>query len=225
MKTTSIEQKHEQALLQAAMKEGTVAVPTLLLKYYKRLKLSELEAMILIQLIAFLDKVKNDFPTIEEIQALMSAAPEQVIAGIQRLLKEKFISIDEDIDEISGIQYERYNLDPLYTKLAAAYLEEQAAKRIRPSKTIHADKGKDIFSIIEKEFARPLTPMELEGISSWLDKDNYREELILAALKEAVFAGKVHFRYMDRILLEWSRNRVATVEQAKEFTQRFRNSR
>ena len=47
----------------------------------------------------------------------------------------------------------------------------------------------------------------------------------LAALKEAVFAGKVHFRYIDRILLEWSRNRVATVEQAKEYTQRFRNSR
>jgi DNA replication protein len=92
-------------------------------------------------------------------------------------------------------------------------------------KAAAASQGKDIFTVIEKEFARPLTPMELETISGWLDKDAYREELILAALKEAVFAGKVHFRYIDRILLEWSRNRVATVEQAKEYTQRFRSTR
>jgi len=47
----------------------------------------------------------------------------------------------------------------------------------------------------------------------------------LAGLKEAVFAGKVHFRYIDRILLEWSRNRIKTVEQAKEYAQRFRSGR
>ncbi len=80
---------------------------------------------------------------------------------------------------------------------------------------------KNIYTTIEKEFARPLTPMELETISGWLDKDMYKEELIMTALKEAVFAGKVHFRYIDRILLEWSRNRVATVDQAKEYSQRF----
>ncbi len=64
--------------------------------------------------------------------------------------------------------------------------------------------------------------MELETITGWLDQDRYKDELILAALKEAVFAGKVHFRYIDRILLEWSRNRVFSVEQAKEYAQRFR---
>nr|WP_315603012.1 DnaD domain protein [Paenibacillus aurantius] len=79
--------------------------------------------------------------------------------------------------------------------------------------------------IFEKEFARPLTPMELETISGWLDQDHFKEELILAALKEAVFAGKVHFRYIDRILLEWQRNRIQTVDQAKEHAQKFRNSR
>ncbi|MNI86948.1 DNA replication protein DnaD [compost metagenome] len=64
--------------------------------------------------------------------------------------------------------------------------------------------------------------MELEMISGWLDQDRFPEDLILAALKEAVFAGKVHFRYIDRILLEWQRNRVLTVEQAKEHRQKFR---
>lgn len=66
--------------------------------------------------------------------------------------------------------------------------------------------------------------MEYETITSWVDQDRYLEELILLALKEAVFAGKVHFRYIDRILLEWSRNRVRNAQDAKEYAQRFRGS-
>lgn len=82
-----------------------------------------------------------------------------------------------------------------------------------------------IFAVFEQEFARPLSPMEYETISSWIDEDRYSEELILMALKEAVFAGKLHLRYIDRILIEWSRNRVRTAEQAKEYAQRFRGTR
>jgi DNA replication protein len=226
MAITDQQQKQMQSALLAALKEGTVAIPTLLLKSYKRMKLTELEVMIVIHLISSLDKAKNDFPTIDEILAQMSAPPEQVISGLQKLMNEKFIAIDEEMDDASGIQYERYNLDLLYSKLAAILIEDQEVQRLSQApKAALASQGKDIFTIIEKEFARPLTPMELETISGWLDKDAYKEELILAALKEAVFAGKVHFRYIDRILLEWSRNRVATVEQAKEYTQRFRSSR
>ena len=80
-----------------------------------------------------------------------------------------------------------------------------------------------MFRVFEKEFGRPLSPMEYETISGWIDQDRYPEELILLALKEAVFAGKVHFRYIDRILLEWSRNRVRTPEDVKAYAARFRS--
>jgi DNA replication protein len=229
MKSHDPQQKKLEAVLLAAMKEGTVALPTLLLKHYPLLGLTELEVMLLIHLIVFMDKEQNDFPTVEQIQERMSAKPEQVIIGLQKLLKEGFIAIDEEVDATSGIQYERYNLDQLYTMVTAVFIAEQTKadeESQHAQNELNKSSGsKDIFSIIEKEFARPLTPMELETISGWLDKDNYREELILAALKEAVFAGKVHFRYIDRILLEWSRNRVTSAEQAKEYTQKFRHTR
>lgn len=80
----------------------------------------------------------------------------------------------------------------------------------------------DIYTTFEKEFGRPLSPMECEMITGWLDQDRYSESLIRAALKEAVFAGKLHFRYIDRILIEWSRNRIQTVDQAREFSRQFR---
>lgn len=85
-----------------------------------------------------------------------------------------------------------------------------------------AEGGRSLFSIFEKEFGRPLSPMECESISGWVDEDRYPEELILLALKESVFAGKVHFRYIDRILLEWARNRVKNAQDVKAYSQKFR---
>ncbi|WP_010273767.1 DnaD domain protein [Paenibacillus senegalensis] len=212
----------EQGLL-AGLLEGTVTVPHLFFKLYPALNLNETEAMLLLHLITFVEKEKKEFPTIEEIQQRMAATPEQVIKALQKLLKEEWITIDEEVDPVSRIQYERYNLNGMMKKLAAAWSEQLVAEQSKTGPVNSA--GKDIFSIFENEFARPLTPMELETISGWLDQDQYKEELILMALKEAVFAGKVHFRYIDRILLEWSRNRIFTVEQAKEHAQRFRGSR
>lgn len=218
--------KDEGKLLEAGMlaafKEGTAAVPLLLLKYYARLKLSDTEAMLLIQLLAFVDKEKKDFPTIEEIQNRMAADPEHVVRLLQKLLKEGWINIDEHTDPVSRIRYERYNLSGVYKKLAACGAEDMMRDR-EQNKYAVLEQSHDLFTVFEKEFARPLTPMELETIANWIDKDGYREELITFALKEAVFAGKVHFRYVDRILLEWSRNRVTTTEQAKEHAQRFRS--
>jgi DNA replication protein len=218
------EEQQWQAAILAGMRMGNVAVPLLLLQNYATLKLTDLEVMLLIQLIAFTSQEGMEFPTIEEIQARLSSSQDQVIKALQRLLKEKWISIEERIDPISGIQYERYDLDGILLKLSI-HLSDEMKKQSLLRKKDEPKESKDIFSIIEKEFARPLTPMELEMITNWLDKDQFKEDLILAALKEAVFAGKVHFNYIDRILLEWSRNRVFTVEQAKEHSQKFRQNR
>ncbi|UKS30552.1 DnaD domain protein [Paenibacillus sp. HWE-109] len=226
MNKQAVTQQQIEAALIASFQEGSVGVPLLLLKHYKAMEVSEIEVMTLIHLISFLEKEKNDFPTTDEIQARMFASPDQVIASLQKLIHEQFIMIDEDTEEFTGIRSERYNLTPLYRKLAKRVAEEQMARAVsvRPS-ALADENARNIFTTFEKEFARPLTPMELETISGWLDKDMYKEELIMTALKEAVFAGKVHFRYIDRILMEWGRNRVATVDQAKEYSQRFRQSR
>ena len=214
----------ESGLL-AGLRMGTVSVPHGLLQHYPKLKLTDMEAMVLIQLMAFVEKEKKDFPTVDEIQARMSAVPEQVIKALQKLLKEGFISIDEEVDAHSGIQSERYNLDGLLMKLAGVWADDIKVQTEIHSPTPSPVPGDDVFSVFESEFARPLTPMELETITGWLDKDGYKVELIVTALKEAVFAGKLHFRYVDRILLDWSRNRVYTVEQAKEHSQKFRGNR
>ncbi|GAB2692040.1 DnaD domain-containing protein [Paenibacillus thermoaerophilus] len=218
-----------QTGLLTGLQETSVQVPGLLLKYMKPLKLSELEVVLILQIMAFKTAEQNDFPTPEQLLERMNAEPAEVMAALERLLKEGYVQIDERLDPVTDVQYEVYNMTPLWAKLATLRAEELAAEveaLERESQTAERGGGRrDIFSVFEQEFARPLTPMECETISMWLDKDRLPEELILAALKEAVFSGKVHFKYIDRILLEWSRNQVRTVEQAREYAQRFRGGR
>ncbi|GGH42153.1 DNA replication protein DnaD [Paenibacillus silvae] len=215
------------------MSSGTAQLPYALLRFYHQLGLSDSEVLLLIQLLGFRQAEFNEFPTLEELAGRMGLAPEGIARMLQRLMRDGYITIDEQRDEERDIQYERYDLHGLYAKLAMCAADEAAHARseqlrsnaLRPdSNTVQKDQEeRNMFSIFEKEFARPLSPMECETISGWLDQDRYQEELILLALKEAVFAGKVHFRYIDRILLEWSRNRVKNVQDAKAYTQRFRN--
>jgi len=215
---------------------GSINFPYALLRYYRRMKLSDTDMMLILQLTGFQQMEQNAFPTIEELQDRMGTSPDTVIKAIQKLMRDKYLSIDEEVDPQTGIQYERYNLSGIYEKLGQLLSEdvkeerkqEQRNGRSQGSGTAFAtgeNEESNLFIIFEREFGRPLSPMECETISGWLDQDQYPEELILLALKEAVFAGKVHFRYIDRILLEWMRNRVRTAEDARAYAQKFRGAR
>lgn len=209
--------------LVAALKEGTVTVPYLLLQHYATLKLSEVEAMLLIHILAYQEKEQRSFPTIEELSSRMHAPHDDVINALQKLTKHQFILIEEQVDPDSGIHFERYNLQPLYEKLAQCHIDDVEQKVYEQHAQVQEAEQSDIFTAFENEFGRPLSPMEYESITSWLDQDRYSEELILMALREAVFAGKLHFRYIDRILINWARQRIQTAEQARQYTQQFRN--
>lgn len=111
--------------------------------------------------------------------------------------------IDSVEDRSSSVQFERYNLTGLYRKLAECMIAERNEQHDEDD-ILFAGKPdllngiaesplteeRNLFTIFEKEFGRPLSPMEYETITSWVDQDRYPEELILLALKEAVFAGR-----------------------------------
>lgn len=216
----------------SGMEAGVAVLPYALFRYYRRMKLSDNELLLLMHLMSFKQVEHKEFPTLEDMQELAGGTTASISLTLQKLMKDGFLSIDEEFDEESGIQYERYNVSGLYNKLSICMANDAKNKAkqasIQREKTLsEADEPeaeRNMFTIFEKEFGRPLSPMECETISGWLDQDKYPDELILMALKEAVFAGKVHFRYIDRILLEWSRNRVKNVNDAKAYTQKFRSN-
>ena len=73
--------------------------------------------------------------------------------------------------------------------------------------------GHHIDDIVEKydlQVNRYPIEVEYEIINNWFDA-GYPEELILGALKEAVFNGVKNFRYIDKILLEWHKKGFKTM--------------
>ena len=73
----------------------------------------------------------------------------------------------------------------------------------------------DIFKVFEKELGRTISSMELELINGWLTIGT-PEELILGALKEAVYNGVTNFKYIDRIIYEWDKKGFKTMDDVNK---------
>ncbi|MBW7473395.1 DnaD domain-containing protein [Paenibacillus oenotherae] len=210
----------------AAMNSGSVVVPAGLLRAYRGIGLSDTDMLLFVQLMLFRQLEQVEFPTPEQLAERMGLTAKAVGQLLGRLMKEELLAIDEEFDARSGVQSERYNWNGLIIR-SAEWLAEEARTSMQPEREQRPaeTKAADLFTVFEQEFGRLLSPIECETISAWMDQDKYGEELIRFALKESVFAGKLHFRYIDRILIEWSRNRVTNADEARAYTNKFRGGR
>jgi len=206
------------------LQEGATSVSNLLLKMYKRMSLADEEMMLLIHLLSF-QQEGNRFPTLAELEERMSIGNARLIQALQKLLKEEWLAIDEYRDEQTGMRHEQYNLTPLYRKLYNAWREQQGTVLGGGYSEVAVSQEMEpvgLYNRFEQAFGRPLSPIEVENIHMWTQQDGYQEELILTALREAATVGKLHIRYIDRILLEWQKQQITSVEQARHYSLQFR---
>lgn len=205
-----------KANLLAWLQEGTVTVPSLLFSEYRNLGLNETELVLLLNIHSFLEK-GNDFPTPEELSTRMTVSISDCNEMLRRMMQRGFLEI---IDEYSkeGIRFEKYSIKPLWERLIEQFLINNRISQEISAKTEETD----LYTCFEKEFGRPLSPFECESLAMWMDDDHHDPIIIKAALREAVMSGKLNFRYIDRILFEWKKNGIKTIEQAKSHGQKFR---
>ncbi len=82
----------------------------------------------------------------------------------------------------------------------------------------------DIFKIFERELGRTISSMELELINGWLISGT-PEELILGALREAVYNGVNNFRYIDKIIYEWEKKGFKTMDDVNSYVRNRREAK
>lgn len=192
-----------------------VSLPGGLLKHYRHLGIQDDEMMLVIQLLAFRQMEQNSFPTFDQLADRMSCDRQEVVQRVHRLVQKGLLQIARYQDPVSGITTESYQLEPLFRRW-------HAYEKGLPSSASAPASEKSLFAVFEEEFGRPLSPMECEFITAWLDREGYTEALVIAALKEAVLSGKLNIRYIDRILYEWQRNGIQTPQEAQAYAMRFR---
>ncbi|MGX6442538.1 DnaD domain-containing protein [Neobacillus sp. K501] len=198
------------------LQEGNISVPVVLLSEYRNLNINEYELVLLLNIISFIEK-GNDFPTPEELTERMTISVSDCIQMLRRLIQKGFIEIKDEYSN-EGIRYEKYSVQPMWEKLIDQFLMKNKTTP-EPSKDVEE---MDLYTCFEKEFGRPLSPFECESLGMWMDDDHHDPIIIKAALREAVMSGKLNFRYIDRILFEWKKNGIKTIEQAKNHGRKFR---
>lgn len=175
-------------------------IDSLFLKNMADMQLSLNEFLLLIYLINDEEKIFDINKIVKSIYIKESATLE----AFNSLIEKKFISIDS-IKNDKGKIMEVINLEGLY-----AFFDD------RMKKELVEIKKEDIFSIFEKEFGRTITAMEYEIINAWMEKD-FSEEMILAALKEAVYNGVTNLRYIDKILYEWQKKGIKSAQDIDNY--------
>ncbi|WP_194074605.1 DnaD domain-containing protein [Oceanobacillus halophilus] len=185
-----------------------VPIPAKLLSEYHTLGLNEQEVMVIIQLLHF-SQLNNDFPTPNEIANQMTIEEKEAAQILRKLIQKNILAIEQQENE-QHILSETYSLSPLFEKL------------YQPNNNDSQESTDgSIFILFEQEFGRPLSPFEIEMINGWLDEDQIEASLIKAGLRESVLMGKLNFKYIDRILREWKKKGIHTVEQARNASKNF----
>ena len=184
--------------------EGNISIPIYFIKNYKKFNLGLDEFLFLMYLYNLGDNVLFN-PG--EFSDKLNVDLTEIMNYVGSLTDKGLIRV-EVIKNDKGYMEEMIILDDFYNKLSLVIMEDVNESQSDSSKS-------DVFEIIEKEFGRTLSPIEIEIIRTWLD-NNFSEDLIKEALKEATFNGVSNLRYIDKILYEWAKSGINTVEAVEE---------
>lgn len=155
-------------------------------------------------MLTYFDNDYNNYLDIEKLSENLGLKIESAYKVFNSLLSKKLINI-ETIKDIEGRLIEKVNIDNFYRLLN----EEQMESKKATIKTT-------IYENFEQEFGRPISAMEYEIINAWIEK-GYPEELIVGALKEAVYHGVPKLNYIDRILFEWHKKGFKNMKDVTKY--------
>ena len=164
---------------------------TIFIKEALKLSLSLNEFLLLL----YFDNSYDSIFDIALLSKTLNMSEEQILQAYGSLIAKKLIKVVA-IKDGYGKVIEKVSLDNFYNEIKTEYkTKEEEIKK------------EDIYTIFEKEFGRTLSSMDYEIINAWID-NGFSEELVIAALKEAVYNGVPNLRYIDKVLYEWNRKGI-----------------
>ena len=193
-------------------KSGNLTIPLYLLKNREKFKLDLDQFIFLMYLYNMGDKSLFDPSKISDD---LNMPIKEVMSYISILTEKKCIRVAVEKNE-KGTLEDRMDLSDFYQKASLIMINN-----------LNEDDQKtenSVFSFIEKEFGRTLSPMESEIIKSWLENGN-SEEIVKEAVKEATFNGVSNLRYIDKILSEWAKKGIKTANDVEKSRVNFKKKK
>ena len=185
------------------LKNKPYIIPTMLLSNYKKMNITEKELIVLIYLINC-DSLFNP----KKIASELNVELKELMENITNL-------IDKDILKIeivnNRLKEEHINLDSLYNKLSFMIVNDTKEEK------------NNLYVVFENQFGRTLSPIDYEIINDW--QNDFSDEIIKRALKEAVFNGVNNLKYIDKIIRNWSSQGIKTVKEIDEYQKKYKEKK
>lgn len=140
----------------------------------------------------------------EDIKDKLGFDEDTVFNTFNSLINKKYIEMD--VKNNNSVIIEMIKLDPFYDRLALNKKTD--------------DNTSDIYSLFEQELGRTLSSFEYEIINKWIEK-GISEDTIKRALKEAILNGVTNFKYIDKIIYDWSKNNVKQIKKKETLEDLF----
>ena len=170
------------------LKNNLIDFEKLIIDKYSFLGLDEVEVIILVKLHKLLSTGKKF--SIDYISKNMTVSETIIRDKLVTLINNQFITLKlVDKSEI-------YSLDDTFKRLAEL-LEKEEVDEIKNE--INED-IKKIVLLLEKEFNKMLTPLELETVYKWINDDKFSYDKIYEAVLETLKYKKNSIQYVDVLL-------------------------
>ena len=160
-----------------------LVINSYLIKIAKEKELSLIEFLVLV----YFDNCFDSKFDVELISTTLGVDVGDAMEAFNSLMIKGLVSLDS-VKDLENRNMEVVNLDGLRNMIAedVSIVEQEEQKE-------------DIFKVFESELGRTISSMELEMINGWITTGT-PEEIILGALREAVYNGVTSFRYIDKII-------------------------
>lgn len=177
-----------------------LVVSEYLIKEAVRNNLSLDEFLVLV----YFDNSYNGVFEVELVSKILGLDVNRTMEAFNSLMIKGLVTL-ESVKDLENRLNEVVKLDGVYSSIVEN-TNEETKEEVK----------EDIFKTFEKELGRTMSPMELELINGWLISGT-PEEIILGALREAVYNGVNNFRYIDKIIYEWEKKGFKTMDEVNSY--------
>lgn len=160
---------------------------------------------------ALLDKSGICYASNNYFAKLYEVDPSAISKWITHLKEKKYLEVDylKQGKEIKQRKIKVIGID----KYQQGYCQKNKENKEEE------EYNNNIFTLIENNLNRVLSPIEYEVIKKW----DYSYEIIELAVKEAILHNAKTIKYIDRIIFNWKQNKVETLEDAKKYLDEYSN--
>jgi DNA replication protein len=200
-------------LIQKWIDEGIIDFKELILQNYKNIGLNETDALIILELHKQ-SQAGMSFLNPKKLVKNIALPLDELLVVLERLIQNHFLTM-EILKTESGKEAETFHLHPTIEKILKYNNQVLDDLQISSPKK-YATSEEELVDLIETQFQKQLTPLEIEIIRKWVGEDRYPIFDIKKALLDAVKANKSSLSYVDGILLK--RSRAAKTEKDVKYS-------